>query len=423
MLSYKYRIYPNREQIDILREHLDICRWTYNTLLDYCYAERKAGRITPTSYSLGYLLSSMKKQTPSLKMVHSLVLTNVAERVRSGFENFWSRKAHGLKAGFPHFRKKGDYNSLTYRQSGYKIAGNDLTLSKLGIIKINLHRLIEGKIKRVTIIEDGERWFVSFSCETVDKPIPDRQKIVGLDMGLISLVATSDGDLIEPPKTYKNSERRLKRLGRQLSKKKLRSKNWYKSKARLSKLHRKVANQRKDFIYNLSRNIVNKYEVVAIEDLKISNMQKNHKLAKSIGDAGWGEIKRTLGYMSKMSGGNVILVNPNGTSQTCPNCGGEVHKTLSDRVHNCPKCGLVIDRDIASAMEIRNRGQIILERDRIAQIRIHACGDNGNADLAKAEQRPVSLNQEPLTSNREGLYIAPNEKLTFTTTIPTGAGK
>lgn len=424
MLSYKYRIYPDAGQIRTLEEHLEVCRWTYNTLLDYCYTERKEGRITPTQYDLGYLLPIMKRQTPRLNAVNSQVLENVAERVRSGFENFWSRRLHGLKAGMPHFRKADDYDSLTFRQSGYKLDGNTLTLAKVGSIKINLHRSVEGKIKRVNISRDGGKWYVSFSCEVEDKPILNREKIVGIDVGLYSLIATSDGETVEAPQNYRNSERRLKRLGRQLSGKKLRSKNWYKSKARLAKLDRKVANQRKDFAFNLSRRLVNRYDVIVLEDLKISNMVKNTRLSKSISDAGWGELKRNLQYMSEMSGGRVILVDPKNTSQVCPNCGREVRKTLADRVHSCPHCGLVVDRDIASAMEIRNRGQITLQKgDRDAQSRIHACGDDGNADLEQSGQRPASVNQELLPNNREGIYKAPSEELTFTPTISAGAGK
>lgn len=423
LLSYKYRIYPNMDQIKALEEHLEICRWTYNALLDYSYTERKEGRITPTQYDLGYLLPVIKRETPRLKLVNSQVLENVAERVRSGFENFWARRLHGLKAGLPHFRKIGDYDSLTYRQSGYKINRDILSLSNIGNIKINLHRTIEGKIKRVNIIRDNQKWYASFSCEVESKPILDREKIVGIDVGLFNLIATSDGETTEAPQKYRNSERRLKRLSRQLSKKKLRSKNWYKSKTRLAKLHKKVANQRKDFTFNLARNLVNRYETIVLEDLEISNMVKNKHLSKSISDAAWGELKRNLQYMSEMSGGREILIDPRNTSQVCPKCGGEVHKTLADRIHNCPHCGLVIDRDIAAAMEIKRRGQIMLERDRIAQVRIHACGDNGNAELAKAEQRPVSMKQEKPTSNREDVYKAPNEELIFTSTMPIGAGK
>jgi len=387
-LSYKYRLQPTSAQVRILEEQLNHCRWTYNTLLGHCLDERKAGRGTPTHKSLTYHLPTMKAKTPELNEVHSQVLQNIAKRIRLGFENYWARRRVGLKATPPHFRRIRDYSSLTYPQKGFKLDGSTLKLSKIGDLKIIQHRPIEGVVKTLTISRcPSGKWYAVFSCAVDPRPIPNRLPAVGVDLGLNSLVALSDGTLIEAPKNYRKSEDKLKKLHRRASGRCKGSNNRGKARLQLAVQYERVANQRRDFAYKTARSIVNRYEKVVVEDLKISNMVRNRSLSKSIGDAGWGLLRNALTYMARMSEGVIAFVDPRYTSQLCSGCGELVPKDLAERVHTCPHCGLVLDRDVNAARVILRKG-IGLERPELTPV----------GDLASAEEKPVmqveSMKQE-----------------------------
>lgn len=356
-LSYKYRLYPSNLQMSILEKQLNLCRLTYNTLLDHCYQERRAGKGTPTSVSLSYLLPGMKAKTPELTKVYSQVLQNIAKRVRNGFENYWARRKAGLKATAPHFRRERDYSSLTYPQEGFKLKGSSLKLSKIGDLRLRLHRPVEGKVKTLTLKKTPTgKWYAIFSCEVKPKPIQGRKKDVGVDFGLNNLVALSDGTLIEAPKSFRRSEAKLKRLNRRVSRRCIGSKNREKARIHFAIQYEKVSNQRSDFAYKTARNIIDRYERVYLEDLKIDNMSRNRHLSKSIGDAGWGILKNALTYMARLSEGVIAFVDPRYTSQLCSACGSVVPKTLAMRIHVCPCCGLVLDRDVNAARNILRKG-------------------------------------------------------------------
>ena len=218
-----------------------------------------------------------------------------------------------------------------------------------------MHREIEGKIKTCTIKRDVDQWYVSFSCEIDTSTISTEIKtIIGIDVGLISLMTFSNGEKIEPPKYLRASEKRLAREQIHLSKKKKGSENRNKQRIFVAKVHRRIRFQRRDFNHKLSTNLVEKYDHVVFEKLQIQNMLNNHCLAKSIVDASWSQLIDLTIYKAEYAGKIVELVNPNGTSQTCV-CGYPVPKDLSVRVHRCPSCGLVLDRDHLSAMIIESR--------------------------------------------------------------------
>ena len=390
LLSFKYRLKTSRKQVEILGEQLRLCRLAYNTLLRHCFDERKAGRGTPTSTSLNYLLPAMKTRTPEFEGVHSQVLQNVAKRVRSGFESYWNRRKAGLKTHLPRFRRADKYNSLTYPQSGFSLDGCMLRLSKIGDVKLIQHRPLEGKVKTLTVTRSASgRWLAVFSCEVENKPIPGRLPAVGVDFGLNSLVALSDGTLIEAPQSYRGAEERLGRAQRSLSKKTRGSRNREKARRRVASVCERVANQRRDYAYKTARMIVDRYERVYVEDLKIANMVRSNRLSKSIGDAGWGILRNALTYMAERSEGVTAFVNPRGTSQTCSGCGAYVEKDLSMRVHRCPECGLTIDRDVNAARNILKRGlEIGLERAEYTPV-----GEVTATQLSVVEQA-ASMNQE-----------------------------
>ena len=341
ILSYKYRLKPSPGQATVLEEQLRLCRWAYNVLLEYSFSERRAGRGTPTHKALTYLLPAMKAMKPELSNVFSQVLQNVCKRVRSGFESYWNRKRAGLKTHLPRFRGEDRYDSLTYPQFGFRVKDGVLCLSKIGDVRVVQHRPVEGQVKTLTVTRSkAGKWYAVFASEVEAKPIQNRLPAVGVDLGLNSLVALSDGTLIEAPMSYRNAESRLRRVQRSLSRKRRGSRNREKARLRVASACERVANRRRDYAYKTARSIVDRYERVYVEDLKIANMVKDRRLGKSIGDAGWGMLRNALTYMAKMSEGVTAFVNPRDTSQLCSGCGERVEKDLAVRVHVCPIVGL-----------------------------------------------------------------------------------
>jgi putative transposase len=360
--SFQFRIYPTKNQEVILNRTLSTCRRLYNDALAERKRQAELNRLRKSFdvfpwgkqewsnyYDQANDLSESK--TVFQKEIHAQVLQNVLKRVEKSMQNFFRG------SGYPRFQGRNRYNSFTYPQSGFKIKGEKITLSKIGDIKIVLHREIEGKIKTCTIKRDIDQWYVSFSCE-IDIPIEpvEIKTITGIDMGLKSLVTFSNGEQINPPKYLRASEKRLAREQIHLSKKKKGSQNRNQQQIKVAKVHRRIRFQRKDFNHKLSINLVNKYDHVVFEKLQIQNMVQNPHLAKSILDASWSQLINLTIYKAEYAGKIVELVNPNGTSQTCL-CGQSVPKDLSVRVHNCPSCGLILDRDHVSAMIIKSRSK------------------------------------------------------------------
>ena len=359
--TFQFRIYPNKNQEVTLNRTLSTCRYLYN----YSLAERKReAELNELERTFGIIpwgkpqwinyydqandLSGLK--TYFQNKVHSQVLQNVLKRVDRSFKNFF----RGF--GYPRFQGRNRYNSFTYPQKGFELKDGKLNLSKIGNIRIILHREIEGKIKTCTIKKDIDQWYVSFSCD-IDMPIiPVEIKTeTGIDVGLKSLITLSNGEQIEPPEFLRASEVKLTREQKRLSKKKLRSKNRNKQRVIVSKVHRKIRNQRKDFAHKLSRNLVDTFDRIVFEDLQIQNMVKNHHLAKSISDAGWSQLMNFTKTKAEYAGKIVEFVNPRNTSQNCSGCHTPVPKDLSIRTHICPFCGLVLDRDHNAAINILNQ--------------------------------------------------------------------
>ncbi|MCX6656458.1 MAG: transposase [Candidatus Bathyarchaeota archaeon] len=310
-LSYKYRLKPSNEQAATLEKQLRLCRWAYNALLEHSFSERRAGHGTPTHKALTILLPEMKAVKPDLNNVFSQVLQNVAKRVRSGFESYWNRKRVGLKAHLPRLRGADKYGSLTYPQFGFRLKANVVCLSKIGDVRIILHRPVEGNVKTLTVTRSrAGKWYAVFSSEVEVKPIQDRLPAVGVDLGLCNLVALSDGTVFMAPRKYRVAEERLGRAQRCLSRKARGSRNREKARRRVASACERVANQRRDFSYKTARSIVNRYERIILEDLKICNMSKSRHLSKSIADAGWGILRNALTYMASLSEGVTAFVDP-----------------------------------------------------------------------------------------------------------------
>lgn len=302
-------------------------------------------------------LPEFKRKDKRFKQVHSQVLQDVVKRLDRAFDAFFRRIKAGGTPGYPRFRSARRYDSFTYPQapSGCQLHGNKLVLSKIGAIKIKQHRPLEGELKTCTIRRQADGWYAGFSCEVEPDVLPSTGHVVGVDLGVESFAITSDGEFFPASKHLRKAERGIKRLQRQVSRRKKGSRRRKKSVRQLAKAHLRVANQRRDMAHKVARSLVNRYQTIAIEDLNIQGMVKNHHLAKSISDAGWGLFVNTLNAKAAEAGRQVIAVDPRNTSQICSGCGCIVKKPLSQRWHTCPECGTSLHRDINAAINILRR--------------------------------------------------------------------
>lgn len=340
-----------------MNQWLEECRWLFNHFL----AERKEAwekeQRSINYHSQATSLPALKEQRPSLANVHSQVLQNVAVRIDLAFKAFFRRVKAGEKPGYPRFRGKGRYDSFTFPQSGFTLDGNILRLSKIGNVKVVLHRPVEGQIKTCTIKRSSTgKWYVMFSCEWEPVPLPENSQAVGIDVGLYSFATLSTGEQIESPKFFRQEEKALAKAQRKLSKTERGTPERKKYRKVVARIHERIAWKRQDFIHQHSRKIVNRFGIIAVEDLNVNCMVHNHCLAKSISDAAWSGFFQLLAYKAAWAGRQFVAVNPAYTSQTCSSCGHRQKMPLSERVFKCPCCGLELDRDHNAAVNILGLG-------------------------------------------------------------------
>ena len=348
--TFKYRMYPTRKQNIILLNVLSTCRHLYNEMLE----DRK------NAYDRCCIGVNYNQQAGQLKYlnlgVYSQVAQDVLRRLDKAFQNFFRRVKNGETPGYPRFKGYNRYDSFTYPQSGFKILEDGrLKLSKIGVIRMFMHREIEGKIKTCTIKRDGDQWYAGFSVELPNPEPKEIKTSVGVDVGITTLAVLSDGTQIPNPKTTYKYDLKLRKEHKHLSRKKKGSNNRNKQKVVLKGVYRKVRNVRKDYLHKVSRFLADTYDQIIFEDLQIKNMVKNHHLARSIHDASWGKLIEFATYKAEYAGGVVGLVNPRYTSQECCICGNIQSMPLSQRTYICASCGNVIDRDHNAAINIRNR--------------------------------------------------------------------
>jgi len=286
------------------------------------------------------------------------VLQDVLRRLDKAFAAFFRRIKEGHpRPGYPRFKGCYRYNSLTFTQAGWRL-DKRLHLSGVGALRVKMHRPIAGTIKTVTIKRDVDHWYVTFSCAVEIDATPVQGKpAVGIDMGLDYYATMSDGTHIENPRYYRKSQAVLARRQRSMERKRKGGGKRAKAGILVRKAHRKIANQRRDMQHKAARRIVQTYGAVAVEDLNIVGMVRNHSLAKSISDAAWGQFIAILSSKAASAGVVVVAVNPRGTSQMCSGCGAksENPKTLADRWHTCAVCGLSLQRDVNAARYILQR--------------------------------------------------------------------
>ncbi len=362
MKTYKYRIYPTKAQGTILGKMLEECRWLYNKILETRKNSYEQQGISLGNYDTMTMIPIWKKDRQTLKNVHSQVLQNVNIRVDLAYQAFFRRvKAGQEEAGFPRFKGYGRYDSMTFPQygNGARLDGSSLILSKLGNVKVKLHRELCGTPKTVCVRRSSNgKWFATFSCICEATPLPDEPKRVGVDVGLQSFATLSSGEKIANPRFFKREQAALAKAQRRMEK---HAKGTPARAARrkiVSRIHDRITNKRTNFAHQVSRQLVNGYGVIVLEKLAVTEMISNHtnvfgnKLNKNITDVAWSQFAQFTAYKAADAGRLFLQVDPRNTSKRCSRCQSLVVKDLSVRIHDCPHCGLVLDRDHNAAINI-----------------------------------------------------------------------
>lgn len=363
--GYKYRIYPNKQQEKQIQKTFGCKRFVYNQCLVYRQKQYKENNISMNKTSCNnYCNQILKKKYEWLTEIDKFALTNAIYDMNSAYQKFF--KEH---TGYPKFKsKKNHYKSYTTNFTNNNIEvsfeNNKIKLPKLKWIKAKVHRELVGQIKSATISQiPSGKYFVSILVETEHIPTKSNGCMVGVDLGIKDLLITSNGKKFDNQKLTKKYEDKLSKEQRRLSHKKKGSNNYHKQRIKVARLHEKIANTRKDYLHKISHQLVNENQVIVTEDLDVSNMVKNHHLAKSILDCGWYELIRQLQYKSEWNNRNYIKIGRFiKSSQSCNVCGyiNIETKNLAVREWTCPKCRTVHDRDINAAINILNEGLRLL---------------------------------------------------------------
>jgi putative transposase len=376
MLVLDCKLYGSDTQFALIDEAIRTAQFIRNKCLRHWIDERKVGK-----YDLSKLCAALSKEFEWAGKLNSMARQASAERAWAAISRFFDncKKQVPGKKGYPKFKKDG--RSVEYKTSGWKLSDDRTAITltdgfKIGTLKIKGSRSKDTKvkdlafytleqIKRIRLVRRADGYYVQF-CISVDRTeelIPTGRTI-GLDMGLESFYTDSNGEKTQNPRFLRKAEKALKRAQRKVSRKFVRtkqgekrqqqSKNYIKAKKALSRKHLKVSRQRKDFAVKTARCVILSNDVVAIEDLKVRNIVKNHHLAKSISDASWSMFRDWLEYFGRVYGRLVIAVAPHYTSQECSSCHAIVKKSLSTRTHVC-KCGCILDRDENAAINILSK--------------------------------------------------------------------
>lgn len=399
MKTFKYRLRVNKTVEEKLQWTLGACCEVYNAALqerrdmytacvrnhpnyyDETWRKQAHKDHNISLYDQQNQLSPLKKdRTELIELSAAHILNDVCNRVDKAFKGFFARCQRGLTPGYPRFRSRARYDSFTYPdKTGWKVTGTTLTLTRIGTMQIKLHRPIEGIVKTCTIKREGAHWYVMFACEVAVEQLPLSYEDVGIDLGVLHLATLSTGETIEHPRHLRRQAKRHAELQQAVPRRNpgtKASRRYQKAQKKVSASHRKVRNQRADFLHKESRKLVQRYQVVVFEELVIANLVKRPKpqqdaitgtylpngasakggLNTSILDAGWGMFQQYCRYKAANAGREVLFVNPKYTSQTCSGCGKRVKKLLSERWYSC-ECGVSLDRDHNAALNILRLGQ------------------------------------------------------------------
>ncbi len=391
--AFKYRFYPTPEQETLLRRTMGCARLVYNRALaartEGWYERRERIGYADTSA----MLTLWKKQEDLqfLNEVSCVPLQQGLRHLQKAFANFWAGQAK-----YPNFKKKHHGGSAEFTKSAFKWKDGSVWLAKCSeALPIRWSRQLPKGCEPSTItvkLDASGRFHVSLLVDTVIEPLPKTDKSIGLDVGISSLIATSNGDKIANPRHFKRLRSKLRRVQKSLSRKQKGSNNRHKQRQIVAKVHSQITDSRKDFLHKLTTQLVNENQTIVVEDLAIKNMVKNHKLALHISDASWGELVRQLAYKCEWYGRELIKIDrwfP--SSKRCGNCGHIVDKMpLNVREWDCPKCGINHDRDINASKNILAAGRAV-----------SVCGANirpdGQKSKGQLQKTPRGKKQKPNT--------------------------
>lgn len=339
MLNYKFRLYPTKDQEVVLEQTLDGCRWVYNYFVSIQ---------TMSEYDMNYALTELKERHHWLRNYYAKMLQMVSKQVAAAR----AASRHHLSYKF-----SDKFNAFTYNQWGFRIESTKLWLSKIGWIKIVLHRK-PVRVKQVTVCRKNGHWYAVVACSVLRRQCSNiaYSNPIGIDVGITKFAHNSDNHSVDNPLFLTRMLKPLKRATRRVSRRRQGSKNSNKARRILSRLHEKIGNKRKSFLHNLSADYSRRYDLIFVERLRIANMVKNHRLAHKILDSSWYTFRLMLQYKAN----RVVEVEPAYTSIDCSRCGNSVPKSLAVRMHICPKCGLRLDRDYNAASNILQKGLALL---------------------------------------------------------------
>ncbi|PPS41210.1 RNA-guided endonuclease TnpB family protein [Chroococcidiopsis sp. TS-821] len=417
--AYQYQLLPTTEQKTTMERWLDMLRLQYNWLLAERFRWWEENRCdinacplichlpelrdNPDYYSQKRSVVPLKSNRPWYKEIYSQVLQDCVTRVKLAFDRFVKGDSKGNRSGRPRFKGKNRYRSLTYPQIDISdIKNNRIHLSKIGWIKLVLHRPIPDgfKAKTAIVTKKSDGWYVTITLVAESVPtssveiIPTDDNSIALDLGLEKFAALDTGEFVDIPQHFRHSEEKLAKLQRKVTARKKGSRARKLLNRRVGRLHQRIARARKQFHFETAKQILQKAPVVFVEDLAVKNMSKRCKpkqdeqsnyvangqsrksgLNKSIADAGWAQFIEILSFKAESAGGKVVKVNPKNTSQVCSNCLNIVPKTLKERWHDCNRCNLSIDRDTNSAILIKKVGlgvSLTIKRSRVKPREAHA---------------------------------------------------
>ena len=363
--GYKYRIYPNEQQERQIQKTFGCCRFVYNQTLSYRKILYEKEKKSMNKFDCNnYKNQVLKKEYEWLKEVDKFALENSVYNMDNAYQKFF--KEH---AGYPKFKSKKDnrkFYKTNFCNNNIEVSfeNNKIKLPKLKWIKAKIHRQFEGKIKSATITQvSSGKYFVSILVKAEHNPMESTGNMIGIDLGIKDLLITSDGDKFNNIRTTKKYENKLAKEQRKLSHKVKGGNNWNKQRIKVARIHEKIHNTRLDNLHKISHKLINENQVIVSEDLAVSNMVKNHHLAKAIQDCGWYELTRQLQYKADWNNRQYIKIGRFiKSSQPCNACGyiNEKTKKLSVREWTCPECGTVHDRDINAAKNILKEGLKIL---------------------------------------------------------------
>ncbi len=403
MRAYKFRIYPDQKRQTAIDNFISLSQRLYNKLLEKTIEVHKSNSSSKISQrTINQFLNEIIKEDKTYLQLYAHVRVDIRNRLLKTYHNFFRRcqqKKSGanIKAGFPRFKSKDRFNSITHIENNgsFSIDKRRLRVSKIGTMRIEQHRNITGNVKTMTIKREGKEYYAIFTAEQIlNSPRINDTNPVGIDLGLNNFIALSDGQTIQKPRFFKKKEKRIARWQKIIERRNKGSKRRQKAKLHLQEEWKGITNQSNDFMHKLSDKLVHGgFTSFAAEALYIDNMVKNHRLAQSIQNASWNRFINMLSYKAESAGMKVIKVDARNTSKECSNCGNIMDMPLSIREYNCNRCGMRLDRDINASINILHRATTLGQRGS------HAQGENvrprQEATLEELRTYPANAGEAP----------------------------